>query len=62
MSEMDDKRYDELMNNKDTQLTDEEYEAGWHWCLDWDGLLIGPGWPEMDSCWCHKKGGLYSGQ
>jgi hypothetical protein len=19
---------------------------GWHWCLDWDGLLVGPGTPE----------------
>lgn len=41
-------------------LTDEEEEQGWHWCTDWDELLVGPEMPEwgcnIDECCCgHKK-------
>jgi hypothetical protein len=31
-------------------LTLKEIDQGWHWCSDWDGLLVGPGMDEMDSC------------
>lgn len=34
------------------RLTADEIQAGWHFCLDWDGLLIGPGSPEMEVCTC----------
>lgn len=33
-------------------LSDEEIAEGWHWCPEWDGLLVGPGMPEMESCVC----------
>ena len=34
------------------QLSPEEISQGWHFCYDWDGLLIGPGNFKMDSCNC----------
>ena len=35
------------------KLTKEEIEAGWHYCHEWDGLLVGPGMEEMECCTCH---------
>lgn len=54
---MTDKRYRSLMwdNEIETQLTKIEIEEGWHFCPDWDDLLIGPGMPEIDCCTCRKK-------
>jgi hypothetical protein len=34
------------------QLTLDEISQGWHYCYDWNGLLIGPGNLKMDSCKC----------
>lgn len=31
-------------------LTPKEIDEGWHYCSDWDGLLVGPGTPEAESC------------
>lgn len=45
------KRYAQLMKDG-TGLTQEELKAGWHFCVEWDGLLIGPGMPEMECCSC----------
>lgn len=45
-------RYRELMENDLVQLTDSEFQAGWHFCLEWDGLLVGPGMPEIQCCSC----------
>lgn len=42
---MTDKRYDELMTEDSSiscVLTEEELNEGWHWCLEWDDLLIHP--------------------
>lgn len=36
-------RWQELMDNDDAVLTTEEWEEGWHFCLEFDGLLVGPG-------------------
>lgn len=36
-------------------LPDHLIRLGWHYCSDWDGLLIGPGMPEMACCTCQKK-------
>ena len=36
-------------------LTKEEFDDGWHWCYDWDGLLIGEDMVETQSCYCHPK-------
>lgn len=50
---MSDERWHLLMKNDDEQLTDDEIEEGWHFCWDWDGLLIGPGMGEMERCTCY---------
>jgi hypothetical protein len=34
------------------QLTDNEIQEGWHWCVDWDLALVGPGMREFESCTC----------
>lgn len=44
-------RYQELRDRFDT-LSADELAAGWHYCPDWDGLLIGPGMEELTYCWC----------
>lgn len=33
--------------------TEEEFNQGYHFCLDWDGLFIEPGGIEWGSCQCH---------
>lgn len=49
---MTDKRYSELMHNIDLTLTEEEIKEGWHFCQDWDGLLIHTSWKEYECCHC----------
>lgn len=40
-------------------LTIEERQQGWHFCYDWDGMLIGPGMKgELEWCLCPNKGVL----
>lgn len=36
-------------------LTEEEKKEGWHFCLDWDFMLIGPGMSELEACTCPRK-------
>jgi hypothetical protein len=48
-------RWKKLMESHDESLTDEELSAGWHWCYDWDGLLVGPGMQETEHCHCGVK-------
>lgn len=43
-------RYNELMSDDTAKLSHEEMAAGWHFCPDWDDLLVGPGMPEAESC------------
>lgn len=31
-----------LMSDDDEELTSAEWRAGWHFCPDFDGLLVGP--------------------
>lgn len=49
-------RYRELMETEMCEtgltLTEEEIARGWHFCADWDGLLIGPGMGELAACQC----------
>jgi hypothetical protein len=33
-------------------LTEEEWEQGWHWCNEWDGMLVGPNTDEALVCSC----------
>lgn len=49
---MDKERYD-LLNYSGYGLTDIEFKEGWHWCYDWNGLLVGPGMPELNECTCY---------
>ena len=55
---MSEKRYIELMGNKDIILTLDEVEDGWHFCKEWDFLLIHPLDPEYEVCICLKSGGV----
>jgi hypothetical protein len=53
---MTDERYNELMYGPSPQsLTKEESASGWHWCWDFDGLLIHKSWDEMQCCTCIKE-------
>lgn len=52
---MKDKRWKELMADENGTLTKEEMEQGWHWCLDFDLLLVGPGMGEQHNCHCFDK-------
>lgn len=45
-------RYRELSRNMAAALTPEEVAAGWHFCCDWDGLLINDEYPEAECCTC----------
>lgn len=53
-------RYAELMESPGLTLADDETAAGWHFCPDWGGLLVGPSMLEWDSCNCNHDslGGL----
>jgi len=34
-------------------LTREEINQGWHWCENWNDMLVGPGMKEMECCYCN---------
>jgi len=36
-------------------LTADELAEGWHFCYDWDELLVGPPMPEYDGCGCSRN-------
>ena len=52
---MTEDRYREL-DSFGAFLTDEEVMEGWHFCPDWDDMLVGPGMEAMDSCLCARAG------
>jgi hypothetical protein len=45
-------RYNSLMWQNKSELTDSEIQEGWHWCNEFDGLLVGPGSFELNCCRC----------
>ena len=47
-------RYQHLTTAAGDQLTEAEKGAGYHFCPDWDFLLIGPGFTELEGCRCPK--------
>lgn len=49
---MDQERYCALMQHDDKPLTEVEIKQGWHFCVEADGLLVGPGMAEMRECEC----------
>ena len=51
-------RIDALTNNSIYNtpvdgLTEEEWNKGYHFCWDWDGLFITPDSDEFKCCTCH---------
>jgi hypothetical protein len=44
------KRYNELWDDPEKFLTNDEIEEGWHFCGEWDGMLVGPKMPETEFC------------
>lgn len=42
------------LQDGDISLSPEEIAAGWHFCHDWDYMLIHTTWPENDGCLCGK--------
>jgi len=40
------------LSHEDAELTPAEFAAGWHFCWEWDGLLIHPSHPEAACCTC----------
>lgn len=49
---MTEERYKNLMENQKDELTSEEIQSGWHFCNEFDGLLVGPGMGELECCQC----------
>ena len=45
-------RLDKLERDRNATLTGEEMQKGYHFCPDWDFMLIGPDSPEKDGCLC----------
>jgi len=41
-----------MQNTIKSSLSKEEIKNGWHFCPDWDNILIGPGMTEMNYCIC----------
>ncbi len=48
-------RYQLLMTNTDEKLTPEEISQGYHFCCEWDGLLINNDDAEAYFCDCVPK-------
>lgn len=42
------------VNRTGEGLTEEEIKEGWHFCPDWDFLLVGPNMPEIQGCVCKQ--------
>lgn len=51
MINIDKNRWKSLMRDE-LELYQEEIEDGWHFCWEWDGLLIHPTWGEFKYCSC----------
>jgi hypothetical protein len=50
-------RYVELVRNFELKLTEEEMQEGWHFCCDWDGMLIQKGRADGEECTCELPTG-----
>lgn len=44
----------QLDDDFDLKLTQEELDQGYHFCCEWDGLLIHKDDPESECCLCFK--------
>ena len=59
-------RYNQLMNiqnlQEEPEMTDDEKKQGWHYCWEFDGLLVGPEMKsEWQCCTCHEDKSIYEG-
>lgn len=45
-------RWAALMDYDKAKLTQIERKMGWHFCIQQDDLLVGPGMMELDFCTC----------
>lgn len=45
-------RWRYLMRHDEEVLTEADLAEGWHWCSEFDGLLVGPGMYELNFCKC----------
>lgn len=54
---MTDERWKFLMSQDgiDQELTESEISEGWHWCYEFDFLLVGPKSDELRFCHCLEK-------
>ena len=52
IGKMTKERYTELVKNCNEKLTAEEIKNGWHFCWDWDFMLIHKSFPEYAYCRC----------
>lgn len=52
---MTNERWNELSNDDSLKLTTDEISLGWHFCCEFDGLLVGPGSGELNCCSCWPK-------
>lgn len=48
-------RYNALMADDGAELDKEEITLGWHFCCEFDGLLVGLGMGELDCCTCWPR-------
>lgn len=47
-------RWEEVNRDDSLLLSEKEIAAGWHFCLEFDGLLVGPGMTEVLFCDCAR--------
>lgn len=46
-------RLQQLLHDQTDQLTPDEVESGWHFCPEWDDMIIGPDCNELVFCTCN---------
>ena len=49
-------RMRQLEREPSAVITKEEFSEGWHFCPDWDYMLVGPDTPEGECCTCDDGG------
>ena len=49
---MTNKRYNDLSAVDPESMSEDEVKEGWHYCWEFDGLLVGPGMGELNWCTC----------
>lgn len=56
-ADMTNERYRELNADQTTTLTPDEFDLGWHFCYDWDGLLVNAYDDEGEGscCTCYRR-------